>query len=173
MAPNKSKHKANQVSLTNDAPRPPPAICASRRSGATRTSNSPPIPYKQTTDCSLIDRPVRGRILEGMSEVWAISEDFQMCILFDASNPVWQFKCGTVFDQDDDDPFPDYNPDNSDFMESDEEGSLQPYKPAEYRHVHLIAMSHLASLIHMVVLSSRYHFKCVITPSSFMKWTSG
>ena len=173
MAPNQSKRKANQVSLGNDAPRPPPAARASRRSGATRASNPPPVPYEQTTDRSLIDRPVGSRILEGMSEAWAISEDFQMCILFDTSNPVRQFKRGTVFDQDDDDPFPDYNPDDSDFTESDEEGSLQPYKPAEYRHVHLIAMSHLASLIHMVVLSSRYRFKCTITLSSFMKWTSG
>ena len=65
-----------------------------------------------------------------------------MCILFDAVNPVWQFKRGTVFDEESDDPFPNYDPkDDSDLTESDEDGHLQPYKPGVHTYVQSIAPS--------------------------------
>jgi hypothetical protein len=56
-----------------------------------------------------------------------------MCILFDVVSPLHRFKKGTEFNERDNNPYPDYHPqEEAEATESDEEGSLQPYKPADY-----------------------------------------
>jgi hypothetical protein len=56
-----------------------------------------------------------------------------MCIIFDAVSPVRVFKKGAEYDDDDDDPFPVYDPRNDgDLTETDEDGILAQYRPAEY-----------------------------------------
>ncbi|KAF9646685.1 hypothetical protein BDM02DRAFT_3188657 [Thelephora ganbajun] len=98
---------------------------------APRRSRQPPAPnpnpYQHTTDRSLIDKPVHAHI---------------------------HFKRGTEFNEDDDDPYPEYDRRGSgDITESDANGSLQPYKPMDY--------------------TPRYRFDCEVTLESFMNWTEG
>ena len=101
------------------------------------TSRRPPAPvappYAETTDRSLVNRPVNRLVHADMSQVWKIFEHSQMCILFDAFSPLRQFKRGTVFNKDDD-PYAEHDPRSTeDVTESDdEEAPLQPYKPAYY-----------------------------------------
>ena len=98
---------------------------------------------------------------------------FQMCILFDAVNPLRQFKQGAEFDERSDDPFPDYYPrDAADVTETDEEGSLQQYKPMDYMCVKLLQLPAPLSLIYMVI-SPRYCFECKFSVEVFMGWTEG
>jgi hypothetical protein len=57
-----------------------------------------------------------------------------MCLVFDCVNPARQFKRGTQYNSDDEDPFPEYNPDpdnDSEVTEDDDVGGTgqQPYLP--------------------------------------------
>ena len=77
-----------------------------------------------------------------MSKVCKISKDLQMCILFDVVNPVRQFKRGTVFDENSDNPFPVYTSDDEEegnCTESDADALLQPYMPGDHTYVQSIS----------------------------------
>lgn len=132
---------------------PPPRKGPSKRSGggkpitptkkgrkrkATDAVSDPEVePDKDATDRSCISQPVSKYIHPTMSGAWAIPKKFQMCIIFDAVNPLRQFKRDTVFNAKDKDPFPNYNPrKTAEVTESDYEGKLQPFKPWNYVYVH-------------------------------------
>ncbi|KAF9642918.1 hypothetical protein BDM02DRAFT_3132772 [Thelephora ganbajun] len=130
--------------------------------------------YQDTTDRSLIDKPVHAHIHVKMSNTWELFQYFLMCILFNVVNPLRQFKKGTVFNKDDDDPYPEYNPrDSGDVTELDADGTLQPYKPMDHMYILLVSSIRLFLLTLVGVTSPRYRFDCAITVKSFMNWTEG
>ena len=135
---------AGQTSAARPPRRPsrrPPTPEPNPESDSESNSESDTIPYEETTDRTLVDKPVDAATHNDMSQAWEITQYFQMCILFDAINPLRQFKRGTEFNEDDADPFPVYNPrDHADLTESDEEGILQPYKPSDYTYVQLLCL---------------------------------
>lgn len=132
------------------------------------------IPYEATTDRALVDKPVFKFIAPGMSEAWEISEHFQMCILFDAVNPLRQFKRGTKYNEDAEDSFPDYTAkEKGEVTETDERGELQPYKPQYYRCVRSIHLASCLSLIGVIPLRPVYRFECTITAEQFLTWKEG
>lgn len=140
MAPRRRKRKATEELITVHPPRPSP-------------SPGPDVDPNET-DPSLINGPVRERVLKAMSNAWSIPQGFQMCILFDAVNPVRQFKRGTVFNEVGDDPFPEYDPeDHADLTESDEDGCSQPYKPDDYVYVQFVVSIMFLSLTHAMALA--------------------
>lgn len=62
-----------------------------------------------------------------------------MCIIFDAVNPLRQFKRGTVYNKNDNDPFPVYDPrKRAEVTESDHDCVLQQYKPLDYSYVRCV-----------------------------------
>jgi len=148
-----------------------------RRLPAPTTSSSrarrPPTPirYEDTTDRSLIDRPVDSHIHDAMSEAWAIYEDSRMHTLFDAVSPVRLYKRGTVFNVDE--SYPSYgSPNVADITESDSEGPLQPYMPENYTYVQFTNPTVSLTLI-CGVSSPSFRFQCDVTLESFMNWTNG
>ena len=93
-----------------------------------------------------------------MAGTWSITQKFQMCILFDAVNPLRKYKLGTKFNEEDDDPFPVYNPRKvAEATESDYEGMLQPYKPLYYSYVRSSCSKMCILLIYVVSLSPKCH----------------
>jgi len=118
-------------------------------------------------------KPVDALILPDMP--WVMMEGSQPCILFDAVNPLRQFKRGTVFDATMDDAFPARNyrgdPD-PDLTESDEDGVCQPYIPDDHRCVFSICSLAL-NLIYASIIRPRYRFECLVTVDSFLSWTAG
>ena len=138
MPPSTRKCKATSDAPVRPPPKPPapndtdPSDSTSSSSSNNNVDSDTP-EYKKETDRSLIDKPVRALIVPAMSMAWEISQYYQMCILFDAVNPVRQFKRGTVFNEEEEDPYPKYNPcDGGDATESDEEATFKPYKPSDY-----------------------------------------
>ncbi|KAF9779586.1 hypothetical protein BJ322DRAFT_1024452 [Thelephora terrestris] len=125
-----------------------------KRKAADVLSDPEAEPDEATTDRSRVNRPVAKWIAPSMVGTWAITQNFQMCILFDAVNPLRKFKLGTTFNEDDTNPFPDYNPRKiAEVTESDYEGTLQQYKPVYY--------------------VSKYRFDAEVTGDSFMTWKEG
>lgn len=104
-----------------------------KRKAADVISDPEAEPPEATTERSRVNKPIAKHIAPTMAGTWAITKRFQMCILFDAVNPLRQFKRDTVFNENDEDPFPDYNPRKiAEVTESDYEGSLQQFKPLFY-----------------------------------------
>ena len=169
MPPVTRKRKATQDALTDNPQRQPPVP---KPAPAPRPGPGS-IPYEQRTDRALIDKQVDALICPAMANAWDIHGYFQTCILFDAVNPLRQFKRGAEFDEMSDDPFPDYHPrDAADVTETDEEGSLQQYKPMDYTCVQSLRLPAPLSLIYMVI-SPRYRFECKFSVEVFMSWTEG
>lgn len=101
-------------------------------------------PDEDTTDRSQVNRPIDKYVHPSMSGAWAISKRFQMCIIFDSVNPLRQFKRNSVFNQNDDDPFPLFNPrKRAEITESDYEGRLQPYRPVAYMCANIFAQTYI------------------------------
>lgn len=95
----------------------------------------PPVqlPYKATTDPAKVNKPVANLIHPSMKNRWRVYDRASMSIVFDAVSPVRVFKKGTVYDEDDPDPFPVYDRRNDgDLTETDETATLSQYKPTEY-----------------------------------------
>ena len=54
-------------------------------------------------------------------------------------SPLRLFKRGMIYNSEDEDPFPDYLPrDEAEATYTDEEGTLQPYKPSKHTCVHSV-----------------------------------
>jgi hypothetical protein len=132
MPPITRKRKATEVAPPASQSSHPPGPTA----GPSRNTNTNENSNANTTDRSKMVKPVMQHIHPSMLKAWAIYHYFQPCILFDAASPLRRFKRGTVFNEDDDDPYPDYHPrDEAEATETDEEGVLQPYKPTDYKCV--------------------------------------
>lgn len=97
-------------------------------------SEPDPSDYEDTTKSSKMDRPVDSSCAAPMAGRWKIYDAFPSYVLFDAANPVRVFKKGTVFNEDDPDPFPTFNKqENRHVTDTDPKGTLQQYKP--FAHV--------------------------------------
>ena len=131
-------------------------------------------PDEDTTDRSQVNKPVAEYIAPKMAGTWSITQKFQMCILFDAVNPLRKYKLGTKFNKEDDDPFPVCNPRKvAEATELDYEGTLQPYKPLYYSYVRSSCSKVCVLLIYAVSLSPKYRFEAEVTGDSFMMWKEG
>lgn len=93
-------------------------------------SEPDPSDYEDTTKHSKMDRPVTRCCAPSMAKSWKICGGLPSHVLFDAVNPARIFKKGTVFNEDDPDPFPtfDYR-NNRSVTDTDPDGTLQQYKP--------------------------------------------
>ena len=131
-------------------------------------------PDEAATDRSQVNRPVAEHIAPTMAGTWSITQRFQMCILFDTVNPLRKYKLGTKFNEEDDDPFPLYNPRKiAEVTESDHVGTLQPFKPVYYSYVQFSCSKRSILLIYVILLSLKYHFEAEVTGDSFMMWKKG
>lgn len=166
MAPKTRSTKSKKRKAVDDSP--PPDDGRPAPSGPP----APSIPYQDITDRSLVTGPVDALI--GKRVVWAMPHRFSMCIVFDSANPLRIFKRGTVFNEQDDDPFPTYTlQDHGNVTETDDEGTLQPYRPEGYKCVHWIYIFTLPSLIYGIIVRPKYRFSCDLKLESFMDWTDG
>ena len=145
-----------------------------KRKAADVLSDPEAEPDEGTTDRSRVNKPVAEYIAPTMAGTWSIKQGFQMCILFDVVNPLRKYKLGTKFNENDDDPFPLYNPRKvAEVTESDHEGTLQPFRPTHYSYVQFPCSKRFIILIYAVSHSPKYRFEAEVTGNSFMMWKKG
>jgi hypothetical protein len=129
-------HNRGQPRRSRASKRVAPAKKTKKRKAADTLSDSEAEPDEATTDRSRVKGPVAEYVAPTMAATWSITQRFQMCILFDAVNPLRKYKVGTKFNEEDDDPFPVYNPRKvTKVTESDHERMLQPFRPVYYSYV--------------------------------------
>ena len=77
-----------------------------------------------------MNRPVANLCAPSMTDCWKIYQVLPPYILFDAVNPTRMFKKGTVFNENDPDPFPTFDYRNrQEATDTDPHGTLQQFKP--------------------------------------------
>lgn len=93
--------------------------------------------YGEMTARWTMKTPAKDLIHKDMHNSWAVDSYFQSCLLFDLVNPVRQFKRGTTYDSEDEEPFSTYdNRNQTEVTESDSNGTLQPYRPRPCMYVY-------------------------------------
>jgi len=96
---------------------------------------APPRDYEDIVDPELVVEPVLPLIAPALQNAWAINKKNKMSLIFDVVNPVRTFKRGAKYDEEAEDPYTDYDPNQEEdpnVTETDE-GDAQPYNPAHYR----------------------------------------
>jgi hypothetical protein len=130
-APGNAK-KAPSTSQGKSKPPKPPGIRIPREA-TTPTPSEEEEAYKGTTDVDEVTGPVLSLVHERMRDAWEVHGDRPMWLVFDAVNPVRQFKRDMPYNARVD--FPDYDSDAlADLTETDEGGAgLMPYQPITHR----------------------------------------
>jgi hypothetical protein len=88
--------------------------------------------YEDTTDPKLVIGPVLNLVAPRLKSAWAINKKNKMSLIFDVVSPVRQFKRDTLYDEDEENPYADYEPsqeEDPNVTETDDDCDLQPYSP--------------------------------------------
>jgi hypothetical protein len=88
--------------------------------------------YEDTTDPKLVIGPVLNLVAPKLKSAWAINKKNKMSLIFDVVSPVRQFKRDTLYDEDEENPYADYEPsqeEDPNVTETDDDCDLQPYSP--------------------------------------------
>src|ERR1700743_459236 len=92
--------------------------------------------YEEVDDPKLVKGPVADVVSPALKKAWAVNKAHRMALIFDAVNPVRQFKRNAKYDDDLEDPYAEYDPDpdgDPNVTKTDEDGDTQPYSPVYYQ----------------------------------------
>jgi len=94
-----------------------------------------PLPNKSEAETRawVVTEPVMHLVHSSLGTGWKMEPARQMCIRFDVINPLRQFKRGARWDENEDIPFPQYDPspeqDDDVVEDDDKDGGLMQYEP--------------------------------------------